>query len=101
MLTPGKSRPFSNGSESILFLETYCWNCYRYHEDDDNLPTANSCKIEKAMALNGFDSACLWPDEIVQTENRWHHCPLFVHKKDYVRKPAKRKPMAGQVEMGE
>ena len=99
MPTSGKSRPFSSGSESIMFLETYCWRCYRYHEDDDNMPTSNSCKIEKAMALNCFDHNCPWPDEIVQTETRWHHCPLFVDKKTFKRRQAVAKPMKNQLEM--
>ena len=99
MPIPGKSSPFSNGSEGVYFLETYCWCCYRYHVDSDDIPTTNSCKIEKAMALHSFDNTCPWPDEIVQTETRWHHCPLFVDKKDYVRKPVTSKPMQNQIEM--
>lgn len=99
MPTPGKSTVFSNGTEYECFLESYCLNCYRYKVDADDFPARNSCRIEKAMAERRWNDKIPWPKEIVQTETQWHHCPLFIDKKDY--EPAERHnvPMENQIEI--
>jgi hypothetical protein len=53
------------------------------------------------MCYRRFDSKVKWPDEIVETETRWHHCVKFISKEDYQRKPATHRPMTGQMEWGD
>lgn len=96
-----KSKPFSNGTEYHWFLDNYCYQCYRYHEDEEGFPTKNSCKVEKAIALYQFDDSQKWPDEIVQTGKKYHHCVLFCNKDDFVRAKPQRKPMIGQMALEE
>lgn len=60
---------FSTGTEYGLFLEMNCYKCKHYKFNEEELmPTEDSCKYEKAMLTARFDESKFPHDVIVDEE---------------------------------
>ena len=71
------SKPFSNGSEYMLFNESFCCECAKYKVDDDGMPLTGNCKIEEAFSVYQLTESG-WPErDIVQDGDMKHICLRF------------------------
>ena len=77
------SKPFSNGTEDMIFNEHFCCDCKKYKVDDDGMPLPDNCGIEEAISRALFDET-EWPaNDIVTilnddgTVKYWHVCTKY------------------------
>ena len=80
------SKPFSSGTEYEFFLETHCYQCKKYKENEHGFPKypeSGGCIILDAMECARFDTDKFPSDKIVRVfdddENviEWHKCLEF------------------------
>lgn len=94
---------FSNGTEYYIFMEQYCFNCTKLKADAEGIPYRNSCRIEKKIAEAMFDPEAFPKKQVYIKDGQGHICTEFKDECEYkrIRKSYVRKPIDGQVRIGD